>query len=289
MSIRVLLGAAILHALCSCTTPVPNPNPTPNPTDWRDDYIVQWYAPFHSGGGYCTEATAFLLSLLGQNITVQPIHHGDTPSTAYLQGLPPHLRALLTQPLPRSALVHPATGRKRRVIAVCHSEPGAWHAPQPHYHTTRCPPPGAAVTIGRTMFETDSVPQGWPARLAHMDYIWVPTEFARDIFSTAMRTHIASLSSFRHGIAAGGGTSAGASLKWAQPGGMHARLVVVAEPVDTDFFAPVHMPSPNALLSTLHTPLAPALPHLRAGATVFLFVGKVCELRHHMLNSIMPM
>lgn len=58
-------------------------------------------------------------------------------------------------------------------IAICHSEPGAWHPP--HYRTTRCPPREARYRVGRTMFETDRVPSGWADRMNKLDEIWVPT------------------------------------------------------------------------------------------------------------------
>jgi glycosyltransferase involved in cell wall biosynthesis len=33
------------------------------------------------------------------------------------------------------------------------------------------------------MFETDRIPEGWSERLNEMDYVWVPTQFHREIFS----------------------------------------------------------------------------------------------------------
>jgi hypothetical protein len=92
---------------------------------------------------------------------------------------------------------------------VCHSEPGAWHLsdalPQ-RYATTLCPVPGAAFTVGRTMFETDRLPQGWAERLAGVDEVWVPTQWMRQVFVD---------------------------------GGVDGeRVRVVGEPVDTHFFSP---------------------------------------------------
>eukprot|EP00736_Rhodelphis_marinus_P005640 Rmarinus@m.9905 len=73
------------------------------------------------------------------------------------------------------------------MIVICHSEPGAWSAPKPNYWTSECPPGGTRGTrgnflIGRTMFETDRLPDGWEHRLNEMNEIWVPTEFSADIF-----------------------------------------------------------------------------------------------------------
>lgn len=60
-------------------------------------------------------------------------------------------------------------------VAICHSEPGAWHPAR--YKTSRCPPSQALYTVGRTMFETDRVPSGWSERMNQMDEIWVPTRY----------------------------------------------------------------------------------------------------------------
>lgn len=63
------------------------------------------------------------------------------------------------------------------LIVVCHSEPGAWDPPL--YDTLECPPSERSLPfgtspppestrvykIGRTMFETDGIPDGWIERL----------------------------------------------------------------------------------------------------------------------------
>ena len=41
---------------------------------------VIWYAPFLSGGGYCSEATAFVLGLRADGVDVQIVQHGDAQS-----------------------------------------------------------------------------------------------------------------------------------------------------------------------------------------------------------------
>lgn len=51
--------------------------------------VVEWFAPIHSGGGYCTEAISFGNSLMTvQNVSYdfRMTHHGDTRSEAYMQG-----------------------------------------------------------------------------------------------------------------------------------------------------------------------------------------------------------
>ena len=71
----------------------------------------------------------------------------------------------------------------RRIISVCHSEPGAWSAPSPRFHTSRCPHPNAEIAIGRTMFETDRLPQGWAQRLLHMHRVRTPVPLHQSQFS----------------------------------------------------------------------------------------------------------
>ena len=56
--------------------------------DYRQ--TVEWFAPFFSGGGYCTEALSLAASMgTVQNATFdfRVTHHGDTPSTSFLEGL----------------------------------------------------------------------------------------------------------------------------------------------------------------------------------------------------------
>ena len=133
-----------------------------------------WYAPFYSGGGYSSEALSFLAALHPHlSPGLQSVQHGDSLSYPYYSGLPYTTQLLLhnttnTQLPPHSSVV------------ICHSEPGAWYPP--NYETSHCPPPHSGVRIGRTMFETDRLPDGWLERLNGMDYVWVPTDFHRRVF-----------------------------------------------------------------------------------------------------------
>mmetsp|Transcript_8190 Transcript_8190/g.18679 ORF Transcript_8190/g.18679 Transcript_8190/m.18679 type:complete len:331 (+) Transcript_8190:38-1030(+) len=174
---------------------------------------VAWYAPFYSGGGYCSEAIAFVQSLDRIGASVQIVQHGDGYSHEFVSGLPRETAEMLYRMEANSvgqSWGWSQRGKKRggeakdQVVAVCHSEPGAWHPPR--WPTARCPPARVDFTVGRTMFETDRLPDGWPERLNGMDQIWVPTEFSRGIFEAS-------------GVPA-------------------SRLRVIGEPVDVDFFDP---------------------------------------------------
>lgn len=134
-------------------------------------------------------------------------NHGDTADPAVLLGLPPPVRLTVQKQLhharvlsyygrpvdDRSAdedeqhgdaevLPEPMSEQQHAAVAVCHSEPGAWSVPVSLYPTTTCPPWYAHVAIGRTMFETDRIPNGWVRRINSMDQVWVPTAFHVETF-----------------------------------------------------------------------------------------------------------
>ncbi|KAH8068121.1 glycosyl transferase [Aureococcus anophagefferens] len=139
---------------------------------------VVWHAPFFSGGGYCSEATTFVLGLaaLGVPIGLEP--HGDGFDQDYVAGLDDGTLASLR------ALTAPRRPPPR--VAVCHSEPARGTPSTAPWQSSACPRRsrlGAPYTIGRTMFETDRLPDGWPERLNAVDE--VPTEFHREIFEAA--------------------------------------------------------------------------------------------------------
>ena len=112
---------------------------------------VIWFAPFYSGGGYCTEAQAAIASMHqylqssfkssngNSNFSFGMSHHGDSVNSEYLQhGLSKNEKALYKLYSTYDQFSGPPT--KTLSISVCHSEPGAWYVPHPKYHTTPCPP-----------------------------------------------------------------------------------------------------------------------------------------------------
>ncbi|GAB4819334.1 hypothetical protein N2152v2_006380 [Parachlorella kessleri] len=105
---------------------------------------------------------------------------------------------------------------RRDAVIICHSVPGAWSLPDPLFETTRCPPyplEEAAYVVGRTMFETDSLPPEHVERCNMLDEIWLPTEFHKELY-------------WRSGVT--------------QP-----QLTVIPEAVDTHQFDPArHKPLP---------------------------------------------
>ncbi len=162
---------------------------------------VSYFAPFLSPSGYGNEAWAFALGLAKiPSLELRLVHHGDTVDGAFVASLPPSHSNLA-----------PLFSRKpmQGEIVVCHSTPDAWNAPYPKWRiapTQQCPPADAKFKIGRTMYETDSLPNGWKQRLDLMDEVWVPTDFHKFVFQRA-------------GVDA-------------------TKLVVIGESVDSDFFDP---------------------------------------------------
>jgi glycosyltransferase involved in cell wall biosynthesis len=200
---------------------------------------INWFAPFHSGGGYCSEALSFLKALdkVGvKNFTIT--HHGDSVNRNFVQKQDETEKKLLS----KYEVLLKSVGYPR--ISICHSEPGAWYAPEPNYHTSRCPSTYpysngklSYYKIGRTMFETDRLPKGWTARLNYMDELWVPTEHMKSIF---LRSKIPK-----------------------------EKIFVVEEAVDTDFFRPMPKHSIHHERYELHS-----LRKIPDNIFILLFVGK---------------
>lgn len=173
---------------------------------------VHWMAPLMSGGGYASEALAFIRGLVERGRTVvSGAQHGDGINGDYARGLPKAEMQLLQ-------LVMRRRPRQGSSVVVCHSEPGAWTVLDgARYHTSPCPG-GPGMSVGRTMFESDRLPDGWRDRLLALDETWVPSSFTAAAFIA---------------------------------GGVPAeRIVVVPEPVDVSFFSPASA-SPPLVLKTL--------------------------------------
>jgi glycosyltransferase involved in cell wall biosynthesis len=212
------------------------------------DHEVAWYAPFYSGGGYCSEARSYVQALVSVGYSNFTVHqHGDSWNENYIRGQNEEENLLMSQ-------YDDTYGRKKghALISVCHSEPGAWYVPTPRYHTFQCPdcvPDGPCYKIGRTMFETDSIPSGWLERLDQMNEIWVPTDESKQIF-------------LKSGLSA-------------------RKLRVIEETVDSTFYSNKRQGITQEMRKERYN-LANRFPELlsinRDGTFIFLFVGKF-ELR----------
>ena len=136
-----------------------------------------WMSPLLSGGGYSSEAIAFAHGLLPAWPTFGARQFAEQHADAFYRGLPRDLRRSVEDALERGA-----GGSAERGVVVCHSTPDAWVPSKfPGWDDLApCPPKAAAYTIGRTMFETDTLPGDWVERCNRMDEVWIPTAFHRD-------------------------------------------------------------------------------------------------------------
>lgn len=174
-----------------------------------------WMSPALAGGGYSSESIAFAMGLanlpsLSGSFALR--NFAEQPSYEFIAGLPEQAEKALIAVLDQDGSFDKRL-RRRKGIVICHSTPDAWVPSKfPGWdELAPCPPASATYTIGRTMFETDSMPSDWVARCNAMDEIWVPTDFHQATFAAA------------------GVTS--------------SKLHVVGEPVDTAFFDPAaHAP-----------------------------------------------
>ncbi|CEM17653.1 unnamed protein product [Vitrella brassicaformis CCMP3155] len=160
---------------------------------------VYWHAPFFTGGGYCTEATSYVLSLLYQPAFTQEfdlsiLQHGGAVDRAYVESLKSSLTRLAPLVL-RPGDLQMREERRRDTTPTtiddvwrtlvgggpfAHrpwSYDGGWHL-----QTQRDGPGGSPVT---TMFETDRVPIDWLDRLRDLQELWVPTNWSASVFAAA--------------------------------------------------------------------------------------------------------
>ncbi|QSO46637.1 glycosyltransferase [Alicyclobacillus mengziensis] len=125
-------------------------------------YGLIWRSPVFNGSGYAEESKSFLMALQQHPVEIHLVPIDGVPNTELT---PSSERTLLTNMLtPLSQ--------------------------QPIIHLQSCPAyqfelPRAPISIGRTMYETDSVPETWVERMNEQTEIWVPSHFNRDTFIQA--------------------------------------------------------------------------------------------------------
>jgi len=135
------------------------------PPNHHHDALL-WMAPLLSGGGYSSESLGFALGLhnltrLDGGLMAGVRQFGEPQDESFVEGLPKALIPPLRHLFGAGASQDAASG-----VVVCHSTPDAW-VPSKFEgwdELEPCPPPTAAVSVGRTMFETDSVPREWVER-----------------------------------------------------------------------------------------------------------------------------
>lgn len=136
------------------------------------DRKVIWASPIFNPSGYASEAISYALGL-DKYVNLQVIHDNNLYSQNFVDNMPVHWKEKLFfqcnyQPKNKSVQAD------SKAILISHQ-----------------PAPGfkrfdkLAYNIGRTMFETDSVPASWIPYCLDMNEIWVPSEFNVETFSQA--------------------------------------------------------------------------------------------------------
>jgi glycosyltransferase involved in cell wall biosynthesis/2-polyprenyl-3-methyl-5-hydroxy-6-metoxy-1,4-benzoquinol methylase len=119
-----------------------------------------WAAPLRDPSGYADEARHFLFALeeAGFNVAARAIKWSDKVAVLSVER-ERTLQRMLARPVPRGP-IHVS------------------HILAPHFQRMV----EARANVGRTMFETDRLPEGWAAACNQMDAIWVPGAFNRETF-----------------------------------------------------------------------------------------------------------
>jgi hypothetical protein len=134
-----------------------------NQVSARHSVVLEWAAPYLSGGGYCSEAFAYIQALESIGFASSVYHtkneinlvqHGDSYNQVFVSNMRATDSSLikkLSKGALRASSSSSSSSSSSYKISVCHSEPGAWYTPSPNYHTQACPPRDANYKIGRTM------------------------------------------------------------------------------------------------------------------------------------------
>ena len=150
-----------------------------------------WMAPALSGGGYASEAISFAQGLAPQLHAFALRQFAEQPAEDFVAGFATEVTSAIRDVYePPNASPSLMSTRRAPDVVVCHSPPDAWVPSKfPGWdELSPCPPPGQKrkqLIVGRTMFETDSIPLDWATRCEKMDAIWVPTRFHQDAFRRA--------------------------------------------------------------------------------------------------------
>uniref|UniRef100_A0A383VNX1 Glycosyl transferase family 1 domain-containing protein n=1 Tax=Tetradesmus obliquus TaxID=3088 RepID=A0A383VNX1_TETOB len=198
-SLQEALQEAAAAAGAAAAAAALDDGPAPAPGVQRIAYPVWWHAPFYSGTGYGTEAISYVVALLQTNRfrreDIWISHSGDMIKQHVADSLDKETLQLL-QEQEYNSLIRgrlPQAELQRPAIAVCHTFPDCYLMAKDtnSMDVPGCPCPSPEMKdlvvykVGRTMFETASLPKHLVAHCNSMDEVWVPTEFNRETFAAA--------------------------------------------------------------------------------------------------------
>lgn len=159
--------------------------------------LVIWNGPFCNSGGFATEARTQFLALVSSfskaNFTA---NINDYNIELGLEAK--HFGSEIKNDISNSTClfisVNPliTSNNANIIIQIYHSVPNYWPNRENNENNNRRnkPKKPKEYWIGRTMYETNSVPFSWHQNLMKLDEIWVPSEFNRNIFSNFVKDNI---------------------------------------------------------------------------------------------------
>jgi glycosyltransferase involved in cell wall biosynthesis len=124
---------------------------------------IHWRAPFFNASGYGSEAMQYVVPL-ADRLPIRIHHNSSIVSNDFVEGLGKREKRALKKMIP-------AENETEGCISVC-------HGPGPCFERLN----GFKHHVGRTMFETDRLPESWLPFMDTMDEIWVPSTFNRETF-----------------------------------------------------------------------------------------------------------
>lgn len=128
----------------------------------RTSYEILWQSPLFNLSGYSEEQNHFLDGIRPYPLRVKVYPLDNVPSLdLYPSDMKMYLLSLQNQQI-KSPLIH-------------------YQAAPANFFTH----PVTPISIGRTMFETNSLPANWVDILNEMTEVWVPSEFNRETFASA--------------------------------------------------------------------------------------------------------
>jgi glycosyltransferase involved in cell wall biosynthesis/Tfp pilus assembly protein PilF/ubiquinone/menaquinone biosynthesis C-methylase UbiE/pyruvate-formate lyase-activating enzyme/dTDP-glucose pyrophosphorylase len=133
---------------------------------------VLWTAPFFNPSGYASEAIGFALGL-EKYVNLKILHDNNLFSENFVNNMPQTWKKTLYSLCDNNPL--------RKKVNVTHNFISIVHQPAHSFKKFKV----LNYHIGRTMFETDSIPPNWVEKCNEMDELWVPSRFNLDTFSKA--------------------------------------------------------------------------------------------------------
>ncbi|QQS35353.1 MAG: glycosyltransferase [Ignavibacteriales bacterium] len=132
---------------------------------------VYWLAPIFNPSGYASEAITFSLAL-EPHLDLIISHQNKFLSNEFIDNLPEKTRHTLLKlhVVPPEDCVNKIDFLNKPIIVQ--------HQPGSAFYKI----PEAYYSIGRTMFETDRIPQDWVQKINQLDEVWVPSKFNKETF-----------------------------------------------------------------------------------------------------------